>query len=186
MTTAPSRLKVEPAAAIVVAIDIVIESPKWQALPEAADIVRRAIALAAATAVPAAPAAAVKRRRSREVAVLLCDDAAIAALNGRWRGHEGPTNVLSFPAAAPTVRGFKAMPLGDIAIAYETVIREAKTQRKPVADHLAHLAIHGFLHLLGYDHRHDKEAERMERLERDMLARIGITDPYAAGGTGIR
>ena len=118
------------------------------------------------------------------VAVLLCDDAAIAALNARWRGVDRPTNVLSFPASPQTGAGLHAAPvepapLGDIAIAYETVAREAEAEDKPLAEHLAHLAVHGFLHLLGYDHHDDGEAERMERLERDILARLGIADPYA-------
>ena len=180
-------------------IDVIVESPLWQAVPEAADTIRWAIALAAG---PDAP----KRRGRSEVAVLLCDDAAIARLNARWRGHDRPTNVLSFPApdreqmmtedrgrnepggkglkTAPTRSAAVRRPLGDIAIAYETVAREAAAERKPVAHHLAHLAIHGFLHLMGYDHRDEREAERMERLERDILARIGIADPYA-GDAGI-
>jgi len=154
-------------------VDVLIESHLWQALPDAEDIVRRAIALAAAPSVMA-------NRRGAELSVLLCDDATIAALNARWRGQEQPTNVLSFPAPplAPTDPDGK-VPLGDIAIAYETVVREAGEQGKPVADHLSHLVIHGFLHLLGYDHHMDGEAERMERLERDILAQIGIADPYA-------
>jgi probable rRNA maturation factor len=176
------------------AIDVIVASPLWQAVPEAADTIRRAIAQAAG------PDAA-KRRGRGEIAVLLCDDAAIARLNARWRGHDRPTNVLSFPAPnrgqttedrgrkepvgaglkpAPTRSAVIGHPLGDIAIAYETVAREAAAERKPVADHLAHLAIHGFLHLLGYDHQDGREAERMERLERDILARIGIADPYAS------
>jgi probable rRNA maturation factor len=178
------------------AIDVIIESPLWQAVPEAADTVRRAIAQAAG------PDAA-KRRDRGEIAVLLCDDAAIARLNARWRGHDRPTNVLSFPAPIrrqttedrrrkePGGAGLKPAPtrsaalaLGDIAIAYETVAREAAAERKPVADHVAHLAIHGFLHLLGYDHQDEREAERMELIERDILARIGIADPYA-GDAGI-
>jgi probable rRNA maturation factor len=183
MTAATYRRKSVTAVTSNVVVDVVIDSPKWRALPEAGDIVRRAIKVAAATAVAVAPApaAATKRDRGGEVAVLLCDDATIAALNKQWRGQEGPTNVLSFPAVAPPVRGLQTMPLGDIAIAYETVGREAETQRKRLADHLAHLAIHGFLHLLGYDHLESEEAERMERLERDLLARIGIADPYVAG-----
>ena len=115
--------------------------------------------------------------------MLLCDDEAIAGLNARWRGHDRPTNVLSFPApqrapAAACLGPVRPALLGDIAIAYETVAREAAEQGKPLADHLAHLAIHGFLHLLGYDHHRDGEAERMERLERDILAGIGVADPY--------
>jgi probable rRNA maturation factor len=151
-------------------VDILAESPQWEAQPGAEETVRRAIVQAAAIEGTAAPGA--------EVSVLLCDDAVIAALNGRWRGHDEATNVLSFPAppAAPPA----APPhLGDIAIACETVIREAQEQGQPVAEHLAHMAVHGFLHLLGYDHGTDGEAHRMERLERDILATLGIPDPYA-------
>jgi probable rRNA maturation factor len=98
-------------------------------------------------------------------------------LNGRWRGRPEPTNVLSFPATGRTET------LGDIAIAYQTTAREAEAEGKPFADHLAHLAVHGFLHLLGYDHQSDAEAAAMERLEAAILARLGIGDPYAKGDT---
>jgi probable rRNA maturation factor len=151
-------------------VDVLAESPQWDAEPGAEEIVRRAIVQAAAVEGSAALTA--------EVSVLLCDDAVIAALNARWRGRDEPTNVLSFPAPPA---GDPAAPahLGDIAIACETVIREARDQDLPVAQHLAHLAVHGFLHLLGYDHVTDGEAERMERLEREILASLGIPDPYA-------
>jgi probable rRNA maturation factor len=157
-----------------IAIDILVESEAWQALPEAEDVARRAIAFAAASTDE-------NRWRNAELSVLFCDDATIAVLNGQWRGQEKPTNVLSFPAlplrgAAPPGRA----PLGDIAIAYETLVREAVESGKTASAHLAHLAVHGFLHLVGYDHQIDDEAERMERLERDILARIGVADPYAA------
>jgi probable rRNA maturation factor len=154
-------------------VDILIESEAWQTLPEAEDVARRAIAVAAASTGEA--------RHNAELSVLFCDDETIAVLNGQWRGQEKPTNVLSFPAVplhgpAPLDRA----PLGDIAIAYETLAREAAESGKTASDHLAHLVVHGFLHLVGYDHQIDDEAERMERLERDILARIGVADPYAA------
>jgi probable rRNA maturation factor len=149
------------------AIDIVIESPLWRREPGAAAVLRRAIAAAAETTdATAGPG---------ELAILLCDDAAMRDLNTRWRGKRQPTNVLSFPAAAGT--------LGDIAIAYETTAHEAHAAGKPFADHLAHLAVHGFLHLLGYDHQSDAEASAMERLEASILARLGIADPYAPDDT---
>jgi probable rRNA maturation factor len=155
------------------AVDVLFDSPDWQALPDADDIVRRAIALAASGAV-------MSHRHGTELSVLLCDDQSIAKLNARWRGQNRPTNVLSFPATPPVPGGQDGpVILGDIAIAYETAAREAAEQGKTVADHLAHLAIHGFLHLLGYDHQMDGEAEHMEQLERDILARIDIADPYA-------
>ena len=151
------------------AIDIVIDSSLWRREPQAAAVIRRAVGEATEMAGAAAGPS--------EVAVMLCDDAAMRDLNGRWRGRPEPTNVLSFPAAA----GTKA--LGDIAIAYETTAREAKAEWKPFGDHLSHLAMHGFLHLLGYDHESDAEAAAMERLETTILARLGIADPYAKHGT---
>jgi probable rRNA maturation factor len=162
-----------------VTVDVLSESPLWEAEPGAEAVVRKAVSRAAAAAGPFGPAA--------EVAVLLCDDATIAALNAQWRGRDEPTNVLSFPAPpAPDASGSVAsasesgaVHLGDIAIACETVIREAGEQGRTVSEHLAHLAVHGFLHLLGYDHQTDGEAERMEGLEREILAGLGISDPYA-------
>jgi probable rRNA maturation factor len=149
------------------AIDIVIDSPAWRGAPDAVAVIRRAIGAAAemtdATEQP------------REIAVMLCDDAAMRELNGRWRGRPKPTNVLSFPAAGTAT-------LGDIAIAYETTAREAEAENKPFGDHLAHLAVHGFLHLVGYDHESDAEAATMERLEVAILARLGVADPYAKHG----
>jgi probable rRNA maturation factor len=153
-----------------VTIDVLSESPLWEAEPDAEAVVRRAISQAAAIVDPTEPDA--------EVAVLLCDDAAIAALNAQWRGREEPTNVLSFPAP-PAAEVSTPVHLGDIAIACETVLREAREQGRTVSQHLAHLAVHGFLHLLGYDHQTDSEAEHMEGLERDILAALGISDPYA-------
>jgi len=151
------------------AIDIVIESPLWRNEPHAAAVIRRAIG--AATEMTDATVG------SSELAVMLCDDAAMRELNTRWRGRPEPTNVLSFPAAG------RAGTLGDLAIAYETAAREAQAEGKPFADHLAHLAVHGFLHLLGYDHQSDAEAVAMERLEVAILARLGVADPYAKDGT---
>jgi probable rRNA maturation factor len=163
-----------------ITVDVLSESPLWEAETDAEAVVRRAIAQAAVTAGTSGPAA--------EVAVLLCDDATIAALNAQWRGHEEPTNVLSFPAPPasdhpspdqPAPDSAAPVHLGDIAIACETVVREAREQGRTVSRHLAHLAVHGFLHLLGYDHQTDGEAEHMEGLEREILASLGISDPYA-------
>jgi probable rRNA maturation factor len=146
-------------------IDVVIECDRWPSDSEA--MVRRAVAEAAK---------AVKQGHAdRALAVLLTDDAAIRRLNATWRGIDKPTNVLSFPA--PPMRATPA-PLGDIAIAYETTAREAKTEGKPLAHHLAHLSVHGFLHLLGYDHESDAQTDAMEDLERKVLAALGVPDPY--------
>ena len=114
---------------------------------------------------------------------MLTDDSAIRALNRDWRGHDKPTNVLSFPAKQPRSRRTgAAVPasLGDIVIAYETTAREASAEGKPLKHHLAHLAVHGFLHLLGYDHENDRDAKQMEPLETEILAGLGMPDPYAS------
>jgi probable rRNA maturation factor len=146
-------------------LEIVVECEKWPSDAEMA--VRRALAQAAET---------VKQDvGGRALSVLLTDDAAIQRLNATWRGLDKPTNVLSFPAAPndPT------RALGDIAIAFETTAREATAEHKPLAHHLSHLAVHGFLHLIGYDHESDAQAEQMEGLERKVLAVLGVPDPYA-------
>jgi probable rRNA maturation factor len=112
------------------------------------------------------------------VAVLVDGDDRLQALNRQWRGIDKPTNVLSF--AGPADIDGNGRHIGDIAISYEAAAREAQAERKPLPDHLAHLSAHGFLHLLGYDHESDGDAEVMERLERTILARVGVPDPYVA------
>jgi len=160
MTSAPSRRAAAPS------IDIAVASPLWDAQPLARQTVRDAIAAAAALATP-----------SGEVSVVLTDDAAIAKLNRDWRGIDKPTNVLSFPAAKPGAQGPPLL-LGDVIVAYETIEREAAEEAKPFLHHLAHIVVHGYLHLLGYDHQIDSEAGAMEGLERDILSRLRIADPY--------
>ena len=153
-------------------VDILVQSPLWDQSDGVEAAVRDAIS-AAAKAVPAADG---------EVSVLLTDDAAMQTLNKKWRNVDGPTNVLSFPAPdGPhgTLAG-QANPLGDIAIAYETLARECAEEGKEFLHHLSHLVVHGFLHLIGYDHATDSEAEDMERLESAILARLDIPDPYRA------
>ena len=154
--------------------DVLIVAECWAAEADAEAIVHRAIEAAAAY-VDADTSDA-------ELAVMLTDDAGIRTLNKNWRGQDKPTNVLSFPALQPPAgREFDDAPrmLGDIAIAYETTRREADDEQKPFDHHLSHLAVHGFLHLVGYDHERQAEAETMENLERDILAALGIPDPYA-------
>jgi probable rRNA maturation factor len=112
------------------------------------------------------------------IGVLVESDRELHRLNQFWRGVDRPTNVLSFPSPWSPPDGTNY--LGDIAISYETVLREATAENKPASDHLAHLAVHGLLHLLGHDHDSDEAAERMEHLERRILARLGVRDPYAA------
>jgi len=147
-------------------IHIEVEDEAWSAaLPNAEALINDA----AAAALKAGGAGL----ESTELTVLLTDDAAVADLNDRFRDKRGPTNVLSFPAPE------SAQPhLGDIALAYGVCAAEAAAQGKPLANHLSHLVAHGVLHLLGWDHQSDDEAEAMERLEREILAGLAIPDPY--------
>jgi len=161
------------------ATEVLVTADCWQAEPGAEAVIHRAIELAAEI-VDADTADA-------ELAVMLTDDAGIQTLNRNWRGIDKATNVLSFPALQPVgARGPDDAPpmLGDIAIAYQTMRREADEEAKPFEHHLSHLAVHGFLHLVGYDHENDDDAEAMEGLEREILAQLGIPDPYAGSGSG--
>ena len=123
------------------------------------------------------------RIREADLAIRIVDAREGRALNRHYRGKDYATNVLSFPAdAAEGVKlpkGVKMPLLGDLVICAPVVAREAKEQRKPLAAHYAHLTVHGTLHLLGWDHEDAREAECMERLEREILAGLGVADPYA-------
>ena len=163
MTSAPSRRAPAPS------ITIQVQSPLWEAEPAAEQTVRDAIAAAAATLSTA----------DNEVSILLTDDKAIRLLNREWRGIDKPTNVLSFPAA--TTKASVRMPLfGDIVIAYETLKRECDDEGRIFLHHLAHLTVHGFLHLIGYDHQVEAQAEEMEGLESKIMTRLQMPDPYLA------
>ena len=154
--------------------DVLVTAAIWRDAPEAEALVQRAIAAAADDASPGPG--------DCELAVMLTDDAGIRTLNANWRGIDRPTNVLSFPALQPEGKRQADDPprmLGDIAIAYETVRREADDEGKSFASHLSHLAVHGYLHLVGYDHENDADAEAMEQRERVILKQLGIPDPYA-------
>jgi probable rRNA maturation factor len=152
-------------------VDIIAESPQWETTPGAEATVRRALAESAI--------ATGADFTDRMLAVLLTDDAAIRRLNAQWCGIDKPTNVLSFPPARNADEQFGAMKsLGDIAIAFEITAREATEQGKPFDHHLAHLAVHGFLHLLGHDHDSESAATTMEQLECIILGRLGVPDPY--------
>jgi probable rRNA maturation factor len=154
-----------------------IAAPAWsKAVPDLRGLVERVVG-AALTAEGGALAG------RAAVDVTLLDDRAIGALNARWRGRDRPTNVLAFPALLP---GDPLPPapapvlLGDVVVAFETAAAEAAAQRIALADHLAHLLVHGVLHLLGHDHEAQSAAERMEACEVAILAGLGIADPYAA------
>jgi probable rRNA maturation factor len=154
--------------------EVLVTADCWQAEPGAEAVIHRAIEAAAELADA--------DTENAELAVMLTDDAGIRTLNRNWRGIDKATNVLSFPALQPTGPvGPDDAPrmLGDIAIAWETTRREADDEQKPFDHHLSHLAVHGFLHLVGYDHENEVDAEAMENLEREILGLLGIPDPYA-------
>jgi probable rRNA maturation factor len=152
-------------------IDIRIASSAWRAaLPNPAAAVRRAAIAALKAELPA------KARTG--LSVLLTDDAEMRKLNAGWRAKDKPTNVLSFPSENAIDPAKPPAYLGDVALGLATCKREAREQKKTLADHVAHLTVHGVLHLLGYDHMDDDQAEAMEPLETDILAKMGIANPY--------
>jgi len=162
-------------------VDVIVEAPEWEALGLDALAVEVCTAALTALGLPA---------QRFEIALLACDDARIATLNADFRDSPQPTNVLSWPATHIDLPlgGMPALPdpapdaprheLGDIAIAYQTCVREAHDQGKPVQDHLSHLLVHAVLHLLGFDHINDADAVQMEGLETRILANLGVPDPY--------
>ena len=153
-------------------IDILVETDGWPEEAALSDLA--SIAIAAVW-----DELASGNQPDSELSLVFTDDAAIKELNNDWRDKDKPTNVLSFPAF-PIKPGQAPGPmLGDIVIARETVVREAEDEEKSFDHHLTHLIVHGVLHLLGYDHETDDEAEAMEQLERKILARLAIPDPYA-------
>lgn len=154
----------------VVEIDIRIDGGGWHRAAYPAEQAVRDAAAAALGGYELAP--------GTELSVLLTDDAAIAALNRRWRDKDGPTNVLSFPGQSPAPGEASAL-LGDVVIAFETLEAEAIAAAIPPADHLKHLVVHGVLHLLGLDHETAEDADEMEKCEVEILAGLGVPDPYA-------
>ena len=142
-------------------VRVAIDDRRWRrALKAPEGVVRRA-----------ARAALDGAARAGEVRYALADDACLRELNRDFRGKDKPTNVLAFPDGS-------AGALGDVALAYDTCAAEARAQGKDLGAHLAHLVVHGFLHLLGHDHGEPQEAERMEAMERAILAGLGVGDPY--------
>lgn len=162
-------------------VDVVIEEPLW-AKAGLEDLAERAVG-AVLNALELA-------RDDWDVAVLGCDDARIAALNAEFRGKAVPTNVLSWPSEergaaiegeTPDLPG-EPGELGDLAISYETCLREAELGGKPLRHHALHLLVHGTLHLLGYDHVREGDGDLMERTEIAILERLGVPDPYGDDG----
>lgn len=159
-------------------VDLRIKGEGWDALSGPQALAERAARAALAEAGVSAG--------GLEIALLLTDDAEIARLNAQFRDKDAPTDVLSWPGfdlrpgdAPPSGPEDAPELLGDIALAAQTVARDAQSSRRALADHVAHLVCHGVLHLLGYDHGSEAEAEAMEGVERRALARIGVADPYA-------
>lgn len=149
-------------------IDICIEDGRWNEMAGLDALLSRALRTAAGMAAAG--------RNGGSVSLLLGDDARLRQLNRQFRGKGRATNVLSFPPA--TLAPGETL-IGDIALSYDTVQREARRDGKAMRDHLTHLAVHGLLHLFGYDHENEGDARIMERMETDILARLGIADPYA-------
>lgn len=162
-----------PADAVSVAlpaVDILVEAGDWPAEDTLHALVTRAIGEAIAAAKPPLMPAA-------ELSLVFTDDAHVRELNRRYRKKDTATNVLSFPAARTSPKSFGPL-LGDLVFAAETIARESAAEGLSLDHHLTHLVIHGFLHLLGYDHENEAEAAVMEKLETAILARLGIADPY--------
>ena len=155
-----------------VGVETVAEAGDW---PEEAEIAAATVTAVKAAVQRARPALA----EGAEVAIILSDDAHIRELNRRFRGKDAPTNVLSFPAAPPAGGRFGPL-LGDIVLARETMLREAAERGVGVVEYTTHLVVHGFLHLVGYDHETDEEAVVMEGLETFIMEDLGLHDPYAS------
>jgi probable rRNA maturation factor len=186
----PGDMNDDPDSRCSLHLEVAVRDPAW----------RHTVADAEALAAQAANAALSTARLSKfarsgvvEAALTLADDALSRELNHRYRGQDKPTNVLSFSGAdgpggagqlgegLPLILG-PPLILGDVVIARQTTVREAGEQGKPLQDHLRHLVVHGMLHLLGYDHQQATAAEEMERLEVEILATLGVPDPYHPAG----
>jgi probable rRNA maturation factor len=166
-------------------ISFSLEAGDWEA---AVTDVEQLVEAAARAAFEAAERPEILGGAPAEMSLVLADDTLVQTLNRDYRDKDKPTNVLSFALlddlddTDDVLAREQGMPIliGDVILAFETVQREAREQGKSVGDHLTHLVIHGVLHLLGYDHQSDPDADRMERLETSILARMGIADPYSA------
>jgi probable rRNA maturation factor len=170
----PSRKRAGLSSDLTLEVDVVRHREAWLAagMPDA--MLERAARAAFLAAPPT-------RQGAYEVTIVLTDDAEMQELNRTWRGKDAPTNVLSFPMNDEVS---EPGPIGDVVLAYETTRNEARDDNLALGDHVSHLVVHGLLHLLGFDHMQDDEAERMEDLERTALASLGIADPYAEEKAG--
>jgi len=170
MTGETAREPVSNPTGVPIDIDLAVQSEDWNridGLEALADgWVRAAIRCAALRTVPGS-----------ELSLVLTDDARIRELNANYRGLDKATNVLSFPGGEDDGDAFGPL-LGDIVVAFETAAREADLEKKPFEAHLAHLIIHGLLHLFGYDHENDADANRMESMEIAIMADLGYANPY--------
>ena len=170
-----------------ISVAVTLLDPEWpRAVPAVEDLARRAAVAALAVSGAAARALAA---RDAEISLVLADDATLRRYNRDYRGIDKPTNVLAFPAAGPSAGvspvappAGAPLPLGDVVLALGTIRAEARAQGKPLADHLRHLVVHGVLHLAGYAHADDDGAAAMAALEIDILAGLGVSDPYAPAG----
>lgn len=158
-----------PEATYELTADLRIADPRWESLGDVEALAARVLGHAATA-----------MEQGGEVSILMTNDAEMHALNKQWRGFDKPTDVLSFPSDGPGIPG-EAPQLGDIAIGYETAFKDAESMGRPFEGHISHLLIHGFLHLLGYDHIESEDAKVMEPLEARILAGLGWPDPYATG-----
>jgi probable rRNA maturation factor len=157
-------------------IDVLVEAGTWGGPELLHALAERAIGIAMRQARPPLVPGS-------ELSLVFSDDAHVRILNHRYRGKDSSTNVLSFPAP-PAKAGYHGPLLGDVVLAEETVAREASEQGLAFEHHLTHLIVHGFLHLLGYDHETDAEAAVMEGMETRILAQLGIADPYGPDPRG--
>lgn len=154
---------------VALSLDLRVADDRWQKLEDVEGFALHVLAAAAA-----------RMAEGGEVAVLLTDEAEMRVLNKQWRGLDKATDVLSFPGDSPEIPG-QPQYLGDIAVGYDTALRDAEAMGRPFEAHLAHLLIHGFLHLMGYDHIEPEDAKVMEPLEVELLASLGWENPYATG-----
>lgn len=168
MLIQPGMHSIEHATKVVADVSVITSFDGWDAIPDAETVVVRA----------AHATAAFVSNEEVEISVALSCDAEIQALNARYRNQNKPTNVLSFTNGMMLSAVSRPVLLGDVIIAYETLVSEAGAEGKSAADHLAHLTVHGVLHLLGFDHETDEEAERMETVEKTILRALGVADPY--------